>query len=150
MLEVGAKAPDFTLKNKDGNDAIRSFCSRDYENADFEVLVETVSGVNASVAGDISMLDTVLKHGSISLESYISAYPDDALTDKQKILELVRAERAREDSSLQAQVDSLSKQLERATETIKEQEATVSRVVSVINENRTLKQFISKEFVDGK
>ncbi|MBQ9743573.1 MAG: hypothetical protein IJW19_00430 [Clostridia bacterium] len=141
---------EFITENKDGNDAIRSFCSRDYENADFEVLVETVSGVNASVAGDISMLDTVLKHGSISLESYISAYPDDALTDKQKILELVRAERAREDSSLQAQVDSLSKQLERATETIKEQEATVSRVVSVINENRTLKQFISKEFVDGK
>ncbi|MBQ8392795.1 MAG: hypothetical protein IJX51_03375 [Clostridia bacterium] len=141
---------DFITENKDGDDAIRSFCSRDYENADFEVLVETVSGVNASVAGDISMLDTVLKHGSISLESYISAYPDDALTNKQKILELVRAERVREDSSLQAQVDSLSMQLKKATETIKEQEATVSQVVSIINENKTLKQFISKEYADGK
>jgi len=72
---------------EDGEEYKRdSFSSHDYENAHLEVYAESVLGVGASAAGDINMLDTVLKAGLISLDAYIRAYPEGALTDKRRIL----------------------------------------------------------------
>ena len=129
---------------------MRVFSSHDYENADFEVIAETVTGVNASVAGDINMLDTVLNSGHISLESYINAYPEDALTDKRKMLDLIKKEKESEAELLRAQLKEMSERLNKAEATIKENEDTVSRAVSAIKENLSLKEFIAKEYENGK
>lgn len=135
---------------EEGEEGDRVFSSHDYENADFEVITETVTGVNASVAGDINMLDTVLQKGHISLETYINAYPEDALTDKKRMLELIRREREGETELLRAQLKETEKRLENAEASIKENEDTVSRAVSAIKENLSLKEFIAKEYENGK
>ncbi len=139
----------FTVE-KDGESVRKCFLGENYINTDFEVLCETVSGVNASVAGDISMLDTVLKHGLISLESYINAYPDDALTDKKKLLERIKDEKVNKEASLEKQIAELSSQLKEAKETAEKQSEAVNRVLSVIKENKELKEFISKEYANGR
>ena len=135
---------------EDGDEGDRVFSSHDYENADFEVIAETVTGVNASVAGDINMLDTVLNSGHISLESYINAYPEDALTDKRKMLDLIRKEKESEAELLRAQLKEMTEKLNKTEATIKENEDTVSRAVSAIKENLSLKEFIAKEYENGK
>jgi hypothetical protein len=135
---------------EDGDEGDRVFSSHDYENADFEVIAETVTGVNASVAGDINMLDTVLNSGHISLEAYINAYPEDALTDKRKMLDLIRKEKESETELLRSQLKEMTEKLNKAEATIKENEDTVSRAVSAIKENLSLKEFIAKEYENGK
>ena len=57
------------------------------------------------------MLDTVLKSGLISLKTYIKAYPDNALTDKKKILKEIEGEELSEASRLKAELDALKTQL---------------------------------------
>ena len=140
---------EFITEGEEGAVA-RIFSSRNYTEADFEVLVETALGANASAAGDISMLDTALRHGSMSLEAYISAYPDDALTDKKRLLDLIKQEKESENVRLREEIEALTHRIEEADALIKEQDATVSRVVSIINENKSLKEYITKEYTDGK
>jgi hypothetical protein len=140
---------DFTVE-RDGKSEKKRFSGEHYRNTDFEVLCETVSGVNASAAGDISMLDTLLSHGMISPEAYINAYPDDALTDKKKILERIRAEKNADDVSVKAEIEKLREQLNEAKETVERQNETVNQVLSIIKENKELKEFISKEYSNGR
>jgi len=138
----------FTVE-KDGCSQRKCFICDNYRDAELEVLCEAVSGLNASAAGDISMLDTVLKHGKISLEAYINAYPDDALTDKKKLLERIKDERIGKEAIMESELKELTEQLKEANETIEKQNSTVSRVLSIIRENQQLKEFISKEYTNG-
>jgi vacuolar-type H+-ATPase subunit E/Vma4 len=96
------------------------------------------------------MLDTVLNSGHISLEAYINAYPEDALTDKRKMLDLIRKEKESETELLRSQLKEMTEKLNKAEATIKENEDTVSRAVSAIKENLSLKEFIAKEYENGK
>ena len=78
-----------TAKNGEENAKYDEFTSREYDGACFEVYVEAVGGTKASLASDISLLDTCLKNGSISLETYIRAYPESAITNKEEILKQI-------------------------------------------------------------
>ncbi|MBO5313095.1 MAG: hypothetical protein J6B29_03925 [Clostridia bacterium] len=101
---------EFIKKTKDNagedKEEIDTFSSSEYESSVFDVIVEPVGGTKASVASDISMLDNCLKNGSISLETYIKAYPDSAINNKQEILEQIKAEKSSE-------IIQLRKELER-------------------------------------
>ena len=81
-----------SLTDKDGKlrQAFDVFNSSNYENAIFDVSVEAINGKNASLAGDISLLDACLSNGKISLETYIKAYPDSAVTNKSALLRLIK------------------------------------------------------------
>lgn len=85
-----------------------SFSSCDYENSLFDVYVEAIGGTKASLASDISLLDTCLKNGSISLETYIRAYPASAITNKEEILKQIEAEKASEISKLKEEIAKLT------------------------------------------
>ena len=78
-----------TAKNGEENAKYDEFTSREYDGACFEVYVEAVGGTKASLASDISLLDTCLKNGNISLETYIRAYPESAITNKEEILKQI-------------------------------------------------------------
>ena len=80
------------------------FSSIDFENSLFDVYVEAVGGTKATVASDISMLDTCLKNGSISLETYIRAYPESAITNKEAILKQIELEKSSEINALRAEL----------------------------------------------
>ena len=81
------------------------FSSLPYQNASLDVYVEAVGGAKASVASDISLLDSCLKNGSISLETYIRAYPESALTNKEEILKQIERENESEISKLKIELE---------------------------------------------
>lgn len=87
-----------TTSDENGNSCeyFEKFSSLPYQNAMIDVYVEAVGGSKASVASDISLLDTCLKNGSISLETYIKAYPESAITNKEEILKQIRIEKESE------------------------------------------------------
>ncbi len=100
---------DFIISNKDidGNEksTMDTFSSYDYENSLFEVVVEAVGGSKATLASDINLLDTCLKNGNISLETYIKAYPESALTNKSEILKQIQAEKISEIQKLKKELE---------------------------------------------
>ena len=132
----------FTYIKEESDEAVtRRFNPSAYDGKELEVVVETVLGSNASVAGDISVLDTLLKNGKISLESYINAYPDSALTDKRKLLLKIGAELDKE--KYEAKIKELEEQIKNGADSI-------SRVQALISENRSLKEYIAKEYQNGR
>lgn len=139
-LYFSERAFTFVPENKD-EAVTKRFNPSAYDGKELEVVVETVLGANASVAGDISVLDTLLKNGKISLEAYVNAYPDSALTDKRKLLNKISADTDKE--KYEAKIAELEKK-------IKENDDTVSRVQALISENKSLKEYIAKEYQNGR
>ena len=88
-----------------------TFLSKEYENSSLEVIVEAVSGTKSSLAQDISFLDTCLKNGYISLETYINAYPDSALSNKSALLRQIDKEKSSEVAKLKEEISTLKLQL---------------------------------------
>ena len=88
-------------------DVFDTFSSEDYENSIFDVEVEVTGGVKATVASDISVLDACLNNGSISLEAYIKAYPDCAISNKTEILKQLELERSSEITKLKEELELL-------------------------------------------
>ncbi len=99
-----------TAKNGEENAKYDEFTSREYDGACFEVYVEAVGGTKASLASDISLLDTCLKNGSISLETYIRAYPESAITNKEEILKQINKEKESELSALREEIAALKRE----------------------------------------
>ena len=85
------------------------FYSCDYENVLLDVYVEAIGGTKSSLASDISLLDTCLKNGNISLETYIKAYPASAITNKEEILNQIQKEKLSEMSLLKCELEYYKK-----------------------------------------
>ena len=83
------------------------FSSCDYQKATFDVYVEAVGGTKSSIASDISLLDSCLKNGKISLETYIRAYPESAITNKEAILKQIELEKSSEIEKLKSELEKL-------------------------------------------
>ena len=81
------------------------FSSKDYENSVFDVVVEPIRGTRASISSDINMLNSCLSSGKISLETYIRAYPDGAISNKTSILKQIEEEK-------ESEINRLRKELE--------------------------------------
>lgn len=82
------------------------FSSREYENTIFDVMVEATRGSRSSITSDINLLNTCLQSGKISLETYIKAYPEGAISNKSSILKQIEAEK-------NSEIEHLRKELER-------------------------------------
>ena len=65
--------------------------------------MEAVAGSSASAAGDINALDVLLAKGAISPETYIRAYPRDALSNRTEILRGIEEQKNGELSRLRAE-----------------------------------------------
>ena len=85
------------------------FFSQDYENSVFDVIVEPTKGTKSSLATDVSLLDSCLKNGSISFETYIKAYPEGALSNKSSILRQIEAEKSEEITKLRKELEQYKK-----------------------------------------
>ncbi len=81
------------------------FYSRDYESSVLDVVVEPTRGTRASIASDINLLDTCLKNGKISLEAYIRAYPEGAISNKTAILKQIEEEKTSEINMLRKELE---------------------------------------------
>ena len=82
------------------------FFSEEYENSLFDVVVEPTKGTKSSISSDINMLDTCLKYGKISLETYIKAYPESAISNKYAILRQIEEEKRQEITLLRKELET--------------------------------------------
>lgn len=72
------------------------FYSSDYASSLLDVVVEVTNSSRATVSSDISFLNSCLGTGSISLETYIKAYPDCAISNKAELLAHLQEQRGLE------------------------------------------------------
>ena len=124
-----------------GGTALRTarFSGADYADVDFEVICEAMSGTKFSAAGDINVLDVLFSKGAISLRTYIEAYPEDAISNKAKILEGMTRDENAQLAAMQQQMAQMQAQLTESAALIERQKETVDRAVACIQENSRLK-----------
>ena len=98
-----------TVINENGKDKeiIDYFTSSDYEKTVFDISVEACGISKSSSASVISMLDSCLASGNISIETYIKSYPDSALTNKSEILKQIEIEKNSEIAKLRKEIEDL-------------------------------------------
>lgn len=127
-------------KDKDGELKADEFSSDDYHNVHFDVVAEAVAGTVMSDVADINILDGLFAKGSISLKTYIKCYPDNAIANREKLLEYIDSEEESQIAQVTAQLQELQMQLQQASEILKQQEQTINNAQTIVNENRTLKE----------
>ena len=125
------------------------FTGADYADVEFDVTCEAMSGTKFSAAGDINILDVLFAKGAISLKTYIEAYPDDALSNKSKLLELIDGEKGDREMQLQQQLQQTQAQLAESAKLLEQQKATVDNVVSIIQENNRIKAMLGNLFAEA-
>ncbi len=118
------------------------FTSSDYQGVNFDIVVEATQGTRSSTASDIAMLDALLGGGHISLEAYINSYPDEAIGNKSQIMEAIKKSKADEVASLKGQLEEMTARFQEAQRIIQAQEVTVSKVASIIRENKQVKDLL--------
>lgn len=115
-----------------------TFDAATMENVKFDVVCEATIGTNSSSAGTIALLDQLFTGGHISLTTYIKLYPADALTNKSELLEAVQAMEADKVTLLEESLKQVQGELDRCMAQMAADEQMVSRVRSIINENKEL------------
>jgi replicative superfamily II helicase len=125
----------YAEKDDTGKELIRGdeFNSSEFKDRRFDVYAEAVAGTVMSDVADINILDGLFSKGAISLKSYIECYPQNAIANRQKLIDSI--ERDKKDT-----VNQLTSQLEQATQLIQQQEQSVENAKTIINENRSLKE----------
>jgi len=128
---------------------IGTFSSSEYRGTEFSVVVEATSGTNASTAGDITALDMLLARGLIDVETYINAYPSDAISNKEELLAGLRAAAKSEKAQMAAKLADYEAKLTEASELLARQNETVESVTSVISENKNLKALLAATYTES-
>ena len=88
------------------------------------------------------MLEALVAKGMISKTTFIEAYPDNALSNKQRIQDAFAREEEGQVAQLVQQVQVLQAQMEKAADIIKAQSETVDKAALLVAENQRLKEQI--------
>ena len=126
------------------------FEGSEYENTDFDVVVEAVGGTKASAAGDINILDSLFAAGKISLKTYIATYPKDAISNKSELLREIEAEEQSVVMKLQQENDQMAEQINAYAAVIEEQASVVEKVDSIIRENEGLRGLLANLYQEAR
>ena len=127
-------------ENNDGKLKTDTFDSEEYHNVHFDVVAEAVAGTVMSDVANINILDGLFAKGAISLKTYIKCYPDNAIANREKLLEYIDEEEQSQIIQMTTQLQQLQMQLQQASEILKEQEQTINSAETIINENKSLKE----------
>ena len=115
------------------------FTSSDYASLDFDIVVEATQGTRSSLASDIAMLEGLLSGGHIGIETYVNAYPDDALGNKSEILKAIKAAQANELAMMKAALEQTTRERDEYARMAQAQADIVKKASSVVGENGRLK-----------
>lgn len=129
---------------------VQIFNGSQYSDVEFEVVVEATGSTKYSAAGDINVLEVLYGKGAISLETFIRSYPDDALSNKSKLLEGIESEKNGQLQQLTGELQATQQKLMEATSLIEQQRQTVDQVVSVISENNKLKSLLAAVYKEAE
>ena len=124
-----------TRKDEIKND---TFDIHAFDNVRFTVVAKATTGTRSSTAGDITFLDNLLKAGAISIQQYAELYPDNALSDKEKYIRVLKSNQDSENTQLKALVEQQQKQLDEMTTWCDQYKKAVASVQSTNKENEAL------------
>lgn len=113
-------------------------------NIAFDVVVEAMKGTKSTTAGDITALDNLLAQKAISPETYITIYPEDAISNKTELLEAVKNEKKSEIAQLQSQLQQMQAALEQAQNEAATKQKAFDAVQSTVKENQSLKEQLAE------
>lgn len=130
----------FQYTNKDDLIIEDTFESSEYKNVKFDVVAEAVAGTVMSDVADINILDGLFAKGAISPKTYIKCYPDNAIANRQKLIEAMESEEQDAIKQLTGQLQQVQAQFAQASELLKQQEATINNAQSIVSENIGLKE----------
>lgn len=119
-----------------------TFNSSEFSDIDFEVTVEATAGTRSSAAGDINILESLLKGGHISLKTFINAYPEDAISNRSEILKGIQADEGDKLKVYEGQIAQLQGMIEEYAAALKEAQATADKAIPLINENKRLREML--------
>ena len=122
------------------------FNGSDYTVSAMDVVAEATAGARASVAGDITVLDNLLASGKISLSTYLACYPKDSLTNREELIEAVKAEEQSQMAQLTAQLAQYEQELAALREKVEQDARAVDGVNAMIGELTALKQTLAALF----
>ena len=137
-----AKSFAYTAKGENGEDVVSeiAFNGADFADLTFDVAVEATKGSKSSTAGDINMLDAALAKGAIDFETYVQMYPEDAVSDKTKLLEALAAMKQGESAQMKAQLQQMQGVLEQMQDEMVQRQKAVDAAHRIAQENAKLKE----------
>ena len=116
------------------------FTGADFANMRFDVAVETVRGSKSSNAGDINLLDTLLARNAIDVDTYLEAYPDDAISDKTALREALSRSKKAEAAQLRLQNEQLQGELGRMQQEMQQYDKALEGVRTLSEQYKRLQK----------
>lgn len=115
------------------------FSAKKYNNTEFTVVAKVTSGTTSSPAGDITVIDQLKAEGLITTRQWLEAYPEDALSDKNHLLELIKQAEYAENMQLKIQLAERDEQIKALIEQCEKSKNQLNAVSQIAGENEKLR-----------
>lgn len=115
------------------------FSAKKYNNTEFTVVAKVTSGTTSSPAGDITVIDQLKAEGLITTRQWLEAYPEDALSDKNHLLELIKQAEFTENMQLKIQLAERDEQIKALIEQCENSKNQLNAVSQIAGENEKLR-----------
>lgn len=115
------------------------FSAKKYNNTEFTVVAKVTSGTTSSPAGDITVIDQLKAEGLITTRQWLEAYPEDALSDKNHLLELIKQAEYAENMQLKIQLAERDEQIKALIEQCEKSKKQLNAVSQIAGENEKLR-----------
>lgn len=116
------------------------FAASNYDDVEFTVVAKVTAGTASSPAGDIAVLDQLKAEGVITTMQWLEAYPNDALSDKNHLIELTKQAEQNKMKQLEALLVEREGQLKTVLEQNKDAMNALASVQQTNKENEALRE----------
>ena len=118
----------------------------DEENSLYDVQIKATKGTRSSVTGDIQMLEAMLNGQMLTAIEFIEMYPDDALTEKDRLISVLKNHQNGQLAALQQQVAQYEQEnaeyvkvISHLSDTIKSHKEKMEAAYRVLNVEEAVK-----------
>lgn len=122
------------------------------ENSLYDVQIKAIKGTRSSVSGDIQMLEAMLQGQLLTAIEFVEMYPDDALTEKERLISVLKTHQSEQLAQLQQSLsqeqqkgEQLIKVIGQLSNTIKQNQGTMEAAYRILNAEEALKTQTIKE-----
>ena len=123
---------------------IQKFNGSDYENIDFDIVCESGAGSQWSELTELQMLEFALTQGQIDFKTFLKAYPNNLITNKEVLLKGIEETETGVLAQAKQTIEALQQQLAQCQAYIKQSNQVVSQTSSLIKKNRELEAYFAQ------
>lgn len=125
---------------------------KDEDNSLYDVQIKAIKGTRSSVSGDIQMLEAMLQGQLLTAMEFVEMYPDDALTEKERLISVLKTHQTEQLTMLQQRLneeqqkgEQYVKVIGQLSNTIKQNQTTMEAAYRVLNTEEGMKVRSIKE-----